>query len=167
LVGLNTTLLESPISEDPPTIGVGMQGATYSHAAQSHAMSASISSARLQAALLLGPEMGHSPLGLVGTTSPMPESSTGMWSVWGGRSGIPTSSSGKPLGSPYDPSGGAAATPVGYESHFLGGGAQPRTQERGDTSMNSSPDRERAGGVCGGWQEHEEHFNVPAARSRW
>jgi hypothetical protein len=163
MVGPNATLLESPMSEDPPTIGLGMHGATYSHAAQSHVRSASMSSARLQAATL-GPQMGHSPLGLVGTASPRPESGTGMWSVAGGGSGIPTSSTGKPLGSPYDPSGGAGATPVGYEAHVLGGAGQPQTPDRGDTSMNSSPDREQPGG---GWQEHGEYFNVPAAGSRW
>jgi hypothetical protein len=110
-------------------------------------------------------------LGLVGTASPRPESGTGMWSLAGGGSNIPTSSSGRLLGSPYDPSGGSGATPVGYEAHVLGGGGggggQPQTPERGDNSMNNSPEREQVGGVGGVFQEHGEYFNVPAAARGW
>lgn len=144
--GTQATLLESPMSEDQPVIGLGVHGATYSLPAQSNVRSMAIGSSRVAGGgnLPAGSGSTHSPLGLVGTSPRVDAPTPGMW---GAASGAVNTSS------PY--AGGSTSVDDAVE---MNGGVFD-SSDKAD-SMGATPDRV-------GWGEQGTYFNEATTTGRW
>lgn len=144
MTGSQATLLESPMSEDPPLVGLGVHGATYSLPAQSNVRSMAIGSSRVASGGGMPSGPSHSPLGLIGTSPRVDAPTPG---IWGAGSGTANTSS------PY--AGGNTSVDEGVE---MSGGVFD-SADKAD-SMAATPDR-------AGWAEQGTYFNESTTTGRW